>query len=157
MKKYILILIISMFTISCATSYQSIGFTGGYSETQLDENIFQVSFIGNGYTSRERCDDYALLRCAELSLMNGFEYFIIVDSKEYISNSSYTTPTQSRTTATLIGNQVVGKTTTTGGQTYNISKPSSKNTIVCFKEKPNDFSYNANFLISSLKKKYNID
>jgi hypothetical protein len=31
---------------SCATTYQKQGFTGGFSETQLGENIFQISFKG---------------------------------------------------------------------------------------------------------------
>ena len=47
---------------SCATTYQSEGLTGGFSETQLDENIFRVTFYGNGYTGKERVTDFALLR-----------------------------------------------------------------------------------------------
>src|SRR5258708_35613196 len=39
--------------LSCATGYHAHGLSGGFSETQLDENVFQVSFKGNGYTSRE--------------------------------------------------------------------------------------------------------
>jgi hypothetical protein len=47
--------------------------------------------------------------------------------------------------------------TTTGGQTYNISKPSSKNIIICFKEKPeNGISYSAKFIHESLSDKYGI-
>ena len=46
--------------VGCGTAYQKMGFTGGYTETQLGENIFNVSFQGNGYTSRERASDFLL-------------------------------------------------------------------------------------------------
>ena len=64
----------------CSTPYQRTGFTGGFSETRLQENAFSVSFRGNGYTSRERSTDFALLRCAELTLENGFKFFAVADS-----------------------------------------------------------------------------
>ena len=49
----------------CMTAYQPDGLTGGYSEVQLSENVWRVSFKGNGYTSRERAVDMALLRSAD--------------------------------------------------------------------------------------------
>ena len=135
----------------CATAYQKSGFSGGYSETQLDENVFKVTFHGNGYTGRERVEDFTLLRSAELTLENGYKYFAVIDENSYTSNSTYTTPTTSYTTGSAYGNgnYAYGNATTTtyGGQTYNISKPSSSNTIVCFKEKPSSiFTYNAEFI-----------
>jgi hypothetical protein len=141
---------------SCATPYQSVGFTGGYSETQLDTNVFQVNFRGNGYTSIERATDFSLLRCAELADMHGFQYFTIIDAKEYYKNSAYSTPTQTKTRVSVYGNTAYGNSTTYGGQTYIISKPRTSNTIVCFKSKPEGFSYNAKFLINSLKEKYDL-
>jgi hypothetical protein len=39
-----------------------------------------------------------------------------------------------------VGNTVYGHTTTPGGQTYVVSKPSTRNTIVGFKVKPEGFS-----------------
>ena len=160
--KYLPILILSsIFLSGCATTYQSSGFSGGYSETQLDENVFKVAFRGNGYTGREKVADFTLLRSAELSLQNGYKYFVVIDANSYTSNSTHTTPTTSNTTANVYGsgNYAYGnaRTTTYGGQTYNISKPSSSNTIVCFKEKPeNTFSYNAGFIYKNITKKYNI-
>jgi len=145
----------------CATSYQKTGFAGGYSETQLDENVFNVSFRGNGYSGRERVADFTLLRSAELAIENGFQYFAIIDASSYTSNSTYTTPTESRTTGSVYGagNYAYGSanTKTTGGETYNISKPSASNTIVCFKEKPETiFTYNSNFIYKNIRQKYGI-
>ncbi len=80
MKKIITISVFMLFIQGCATTYQSTGLTGGYSETQLDENVFKVSFHGNGHTGRERVTDFTILRSAELILEHGYKYFIIIDS-----------------------------------------------------------------------------
>lgn len=158
-----MILVIAVFIFSgCATKYQSTGFTGGYTETRLGDNVFNVSFRGNGFTSRQRTADFTLLRSAELSLKNGYKYFIITNSENYTRNSTYTTPTRSHTNinGNVYGNTFYGSanTRTYGGQTYNISKPSTNNTIICFKEKPknNTIVYEANFIIKSIKEKYGI-
>lgn len=162
LKNPMLSIAVVLFLTACATSYQNSGFTGGYSETQLDENVFKVSFRGNGYTSRERASDFALLRSAELTLQHGYRYFVIVDEQSNTRNSTYTTPITSNTTANVYGsgNYAYGTatTTTSGGQTYNISKPSTSNTIVLFEEKPeNGFSYNAGFIYQELRQKYGIE
>lgn len=150
-------IIIILFS-GCATPYQRVGLTGGYSETQLDDNVFKVNFRGNGYTSSERSADLCLLRSAELCKLAGYNYFIIVEGREYTKQSQYTSPTRSTTTgrANVIGDSIYGSstTTTTGGQTFIISKPRSTNIIVCFVNKPDGFSYNAEFIYDSLSKKY---
>ena len=157
------ILLVSLVLLSgCSTSYQSNGLTGGYSETQLDENVFKVAFNGNGYTGREQVADFTLLRSAELTMQSGYKYFVIVNAKSYTSNSTYTTPKTATTNvnANTYGTANAYGTVTTkvsGGQTYNISKPSSSNTIVCFKEKPiTGFSYNAEFIFKNISTKYDI-
>ena len=48
---------------------------GGYAETREDYNTFRVVFMGNEATPRERAEDLALLRAADLTLQNGFRYF----------------------------------------------------------------------------------
>ena len=135
----------------CATAYQSQGFSGGYSETQLDENVFTVTFNGNGYTRGERATDFTLLRSAELTLERGYKYFVIVNSYGDTQQSTFQTPTNSYTTGTInsYGNtSTLNATTNTyGGQTFLISKPSRSNTIVCYEDKPEGaFSYSARFV-----------
>lgn len=157
-----LIPLICMVVISgCATPYQNNAFAGGYSETQLDKNVYKVSFKGNGYTSKERASDFALLRSAEIALDNGYKYFAIVNKDSYTKEGAYTTPKTSTTTANAYsyGNTVQGTatTTTSGGQTYHISKPRRTNTIVLFKDEPDGFSYNAEFIYRKIREKYNIN
>ncbi len=160
----ILIVIIAAAMLSgCATTYQKQSFTGGYSETQLGENIFQVSFKGNRYTSRERVSDFTLLRSAEIAIENGFRYFVVVDSEKYSKIGTLTTPTISQTTgsAYVSGNYVQGSATTTtfGGQTHIISKPRVNDTILCYKEKPdiNGLVFEAEFIIRSIRAKYGMN
>ena len=160
-KMSVMLLAVSLLT-ACATMYQPVGLGGGYSDIQLGENIFKVSFRGNGYTHAERAADFCLLRSAEVALDNGFKYFVIVESGETSRLSSYTTPTTTRTagTATISGNTIYGNATTTtyGGQTYLITRPRSTNTILCFKEKPNiqDLVFTAEYVSKAIKEKYNI-
>jgi hypothetical protein len=162
MKRLYLILVSALFMVGCATGYHPGGLTGGYSDIAISENVFQVSFAGNGYTSAGQASDFALLRCAELALDHGFSYFILVDANQMSSISSYTTPTTSRTTgsATVYGNTIYGtsRTTTTGGQTYNFVKPSATNTIMCFVEKPdlNATIYDARIVSASIRSKRGI-
>ncbi len=140
----------------CATAYQQHGFGGGYSDTQLGENVFQVSFKGNGYTSAERAADFALLRSAELALEHGFPYFSIVSGENSSRRSSYTTPTTTTGSATVVGNTVYGSATTTGGETYVTVKPSTQNTILGFKTKPTEFSYESEYVVRALRQKYGL-
>ena len=159
MWRLLVITALSAFLYGCATPYQTTGFRGGFSETQLDKNVFKVSFNGNGYTSRERTSDFVLLRSAELALENGYEYFAIIDERSDTSYSTYTTPTQTHTTANVYasGNYAHGNaySTTTGGQTNTFVKPSNSNTIVCFTKKPDATpSYSASFVYKSIRDKY---
>ena len=148
---------------SCATPYQNQGFRGGFSETQLDENVYTVQFQGNGYTSGERAVDFTLLRSAELALDHGFQFFVIVAQQSGYRYGTYTTPTQSNTTATANSygstTTVRATTTTTGGETHLIAKPGTSNTIVCLKERPTNYQgmvYNAAFVYRSITQKYGI-
>ena len=161
MKKYFLYLLSFFILVGC-TTYQPEGFTGGFSEIQLGENIFQVSFRGNGYTSSERASDFCLLRCAELTLEKGYSYFAIIESEKTSKTSTYTTPTNSSTSINVYpsNNQIYGtsQTRTTGGETYTVSKPRSTNIIICFKEKSeaDGIIYDISYIIPAIRQKYNI-
>lgn len=63
---------------SCATAYQPDGIAGGYSDQRLDNNTAQVSFRGNRFNSSETLHSYLLRRCAEVTLHNGYNYFVLV-------------------------------------------------------------------------------
>lgn len=74
----------SLATASCVTPtpYQPATGVGshrtGYWDEQLDGSHFRVTFAGNTLTSRETVERYLLYRAAELTVQNGFDYFILV-------------------------------------------------------------------------------
>ena len=51
--KYLTVFIMGVLMLGCATPYQSKSEMGGYSESQLATNVFQVTFRGNGYTEEQ--------------------------------------------------------------------------------------------------------
>jgi hypothetical protein len=65
---------------ACATStvYAPAGFNGqrgGYAEQRLETDRYRVSFSGNSVTSREQVEMSLLLRAAELTTENGYDWF----------------------------------------------------------------------------------
>jgi len=153
------VLIFLPLLLACASSYSPKMVFNGYSDIRLGENIFQVSFQGDGFDSRERVANLSLLRCAEVTLENGFKYFAIVRMVDNSGGVAGVTPMTTQIDTTTIGNTTYGTATTYGGHSFFITYPNTTNTIMCFKEKP-DFRglvYNAKMVASSLKAKYGID
>lgn len=132
-------------SIGCATPYQASGFAGGFTETQVAEDAFEVAFAGNGYSNRQRTVDFCLLRCAELASSHSFSYFIILGADQGTNTSYYSTGSVSGSSYS--------------GTTIPINKPSSRNTIKCFKEKPDvqGIVYEVDFVMGSIRGKYGID
>lgn len=61
------------------TPYVPLGPNGGYAEQQLEDERFRVIFTGNELTPRTTVEDYLLLRAAEVTLAEGFNYFRVVN------------------------------------------------------------------------------
>jgi hypothetical protein len=156
MKKTIGLAIFLVILIGCATTYQRRGFGGGYSETQLDENIFSIIFRGNGVTGIERASDFTYLRAAELTLEKGFAYFAITDASKNISTSYFTTPSRTTTNINFYGNTAYATSHTTPGNTLTFDSPTIQMTIICFKEKLEVMAtiFKAEFLSHSIRQKY---
>jgi hypothetical protein len=65
---------------ACATTPAAYGpATGstryGYSETQIEKDRYRVTYRDN--TGAPRADDLSLLRAAELTLQNGYDWFVV--------------------------------------------------------------------------------
>lgn len=88
MKFFALAVLVTL--TSCATSYKPSGWGGGYVDQQLAKDMFRVSFKGNGYTDSETVQNYLLRRCAELTLLNGFTHFQVVDAAGGADTSYHT-------------------------------------------------------------------
>ncbi len=144
--------------LASATGYNSGNLLfGGFSETQLAPNVFEVHFRGNALTSKQRTKDFLILRSAELCLDSGYRYFGVAGA-EYSTSTSYgVTPRQSNTTVNFFGNTATANTTYSGGQLYSFTKPKANQTILCKKSKPRGFSYDARFIKKSIRAKYKLD
>ena len=73
-----LIAAISAFAVGCATRYQKEdAIHGGYTDTRITNDTVLVTFRGNVFTSTEKTRDLLLYRCAEVTVADGFDYFVI--------------------------------------------------------------------------------
>lgn len=78
-----------LFLISCSTPYQPIGALGGYSSSKIGANTFQVEFKGNQHTNTLKTFEYLERRCAEITIENGYEYFIVYEDNSYVKEDIY--------------------------------------------------------------------
>lgn len=154
--------ILSAALVGCASGYKADGLAGGFTELQLSPNVWQVTFRGNGYTATERAENFALLRAADLTLLNGFSHFALVDSRTSQRVESFTTPATTTTNVSgyRYGNSFTGNATSTtyGGGTQFVTMPSAKNTVMMFKGAPEGVAaaYDAAFLCNSIGRKYEV-
>lgn len=76
-------LIAALALAACATAvgttYAPAGKGGyGYSDTRIEEGRYRITFAGDGATTPDAVEDYALLRAAELALAGGYDWFRVV-------------------------------------------------------------------------------
>ena len=81
---------------ACATvtPYQPLQRGEGYAEQRIESNRYRVRFAGNSQTSRQTVETYLMYRAAEVTLSNGYDYFIQADRN---------TEAQTRYTETVSG------------------------------------------------------
>lgn len=63
--------------------------SGGYRDQQIEANRFRVTFNGNSMTSRETVESYLLYRAAELTVQNGFDWFVMADRQTDRKSNTY--------------------------------------------------------------------
>lgn len=77
-------IVLAAFVAACATptQYRAAQFEGdeGYSEVRIEADRYRVTFEGNTLTDLDRVQNLTLLRAAELTLLEGFDWFEIVGS-----------------------------------------------------------------------------
>lgn len=154
----VMAVLLCLLLIGCATNYSQKSFwRGGYSDMKIQDDIFSIVFSGNAYISTERSGAFALLRCAEVTLENGYNYFTLLSGGTRAKQGAYTTPVQSHTTGYFTGNMYSGQTSYSGGQTIFFEKPESSCLIQCFKEKPEGIMVlDAKQVRDNIKMQYNL-
>lgn len=80
---WVVAILLSLSVVGCSssTTYQPAEKKGsyGYTEKSLGDDRYRITFTGNSVTDKETVNDYALLRAAELTLQNGYEWFHMVN------------------------------------------------------------------------------
>jgi hypothetical protein len=143
---------------ACATNYGEYSFwsDGGFTETELQPNLFNVRFRGNEFTSIERTSEFAMLRASELCIgrdLPFMEIFNVSDEERvsgYVPGSSTT-----NANATLVGNSVFANSSTIYNPGTTLFSPESGLTAQCIPSE-SETSWDARFLENSLKTKYDI-
>ncbi|RZL51931.1 MAG: hypothetical protein EOP65_16550, partial [Sphingomonas sp.] len=64
----------------------------GYSDRRIEPDRYLVSFAGNSVTSRDTVERYLLFRAAELTLQNGYDYFVMANRDTDLQSRTYSTP-----------------------------------------------------------------
>ena len=129
------LIVILAFATACATPYQRAGFKGGYEDMHLGDDVFNVSFRGNGYTGEDRVNQYFLRRCAEVTASNGYDYFIFVDQRATTTAQVIQTSDGSaNTTGTVYGSNFNATTTYSPPSYTQVNRHRREGTIRVFKE-----------------------
>ena len=150
--------LVALLAISGCTSYQEQGLTGGFTDTQLDDNVWEVTFNGNGYTSADRVRDFALLRASEIALTNGYAYFAVADDRDSSKTSTQQTQGYGSYSASCAGNTCSGTSSYTPGTTYNVTKHGNSRIAIMYREKPADtFVYNARMVFDQVVADYKLE
>lgn len=71
--------VLALATSACATltPYQPLAGGYGYSEQKLEAGRYRVAFAGSEATPKQTVENYLLYRAAELTLLNGGDYFVM--------------------------------------------------------------------------------
>jgi hypothetical protein len=89
----LLSLLLSAGAWTTATPYQPVAHNnpagGGYSDQQVEDNRFRVTFSGNSMTSRQTVETYLLYRAAQLTTERGFDWFEMADRNTEKNSNTY--------------------------------------------------------------------
>ena len=146
-------LITLLFTVlaGCAMTTQYQPFSAmssmGYTEVQLDSTRYIITFTSPRPDKQTAVIQGALKRAAEITIQNGFDFFVILSDSANESSSSFTAG--GAYTATRVGNQTFG--TFSGGIPIVVQKSQQQITIQMVKGMsiPNALNARETLLINS--------
>lgn len=149
MKKLILLLsIASLLTsstcfasdansLSTAYKHRTL-FRGGYHDSKIAPDVFQITFKGNEFTSKQLAIKYALIRAAEVTKQSGATHFTILDKIDDSSPQSYHRSWPSFYRSSYLDSWVEYLAI---NALYSTKQPSFTLTIKTFSEKPSSEPY----------------
>lgn len=88
----ILVLLLSMLTVSgCSTlkTPRTFASLGQFEQFQLNDDVYRVTYVANGYTRQQDAEEIALLHAAKVTLQHGYRYFQMINDP---SSGTYVPP-----------------------------------------------------------------
>lgn len=81
MLRRMLVVGLAALLLAACTSlqYRSFSSLGQFEDFQLNDQLYRVRYVGNGYTSQSEAEQIALVQAARITLQNGFRYFSVVE------------------------------------------------------------------------------
>lgn len=132
----------------------------GYTDTQLNESVYRVSYAGYSIPQSE-CDDFVIMRASEIAKEKGYKYFRILTEKQSAHSESFYVPGSTYTTGTVSG---YGNAAQMNATSYSrgimgaASYPVSTITIEVLKEKGDALdTLDAEIIWNSLAQKHGVD
>jgi hypothetical protein len=113
----IILILLLLNTVGCRFGYQPLGLRGGYSETEIDDSTIVVRYNAPSgflqypaeFTREQHIQFFVLYRCAELTVLKGRDYFVVIDSTIPIQvANSYSQPISHRVVHVASAGAVVG-------------------------------------------------
>lgn len=132
----------------------------GYTDTQLNESVYRVSYAGYSIPQSE-CDDFAIMRASEIAKEKGYKYFRILTEKSSAHSESFYVPGSTYTAGTVSGYGNVAPmnaTSYSSGFMGTANYPVSTITIEILKGKKEALdTLDAEIIWSSLAQKHGVD
>lgn len=99
-KRFVAVLLLALtasLLSACAAIYKPAPFWGasGYSSTDLDAATVSVNYLTGASADPGTARDYALYRCAEITLERGFDGFVVLKGGAFSTSGRYGTTTSS--------------------------------------------------------------
>jgi len=80
LRRVLLSALAALILSSCASlDYRSFSSLGQFEDFQLNDALYRVRYVGNGYTSQSEAEQIALLQAARITVQNGYRYFSVIE------------------------------------------------------------------------------
>lgn len=118
MRKIALLILLAAATLTLSgcfgpSTYHPYNGNDGYTDTQLNNTLYEVRFYGNDMTSKDATYNMMLYRASQIALNGGYDYFRVLNSRFATQTETFTNPGEKDTYVTKRKHHKVKTTTYT--------------------------------------------
>lgn len=136
----------------------------GYTDIRLAPDVARVTFKSVDQGRGVHIEELVLMRSAEVTLANGYRYFVVTSEERETTNSSYDEPAVSTTTEVVTRKngerEATSSTASTAAKSTEVKQPRITQLIRCYAEAPKDAGgrvvHDAQEIWSRLAPKYDV-